>query len=320
MISIQKYDRSRQKEWDEFCRQAKNSMFMFQRDFMEYHSDRFTDWSLMFYDGALLLALLPMNAGGKSLFSHGGLTFGGFITGNGMKQHKMNECFDALLQYMKEKQFETLTYKLIPHIYHNQPAEEDRYCLFRYGARLIKTEVSAVINLKDPYKMKKGRKAQISRARREGVEIAELKGAADFIKFIELENAVLMERHGVKAVHTAAELKLLQERFPDHIHLFGAIYHGELIAGTVVFEYPEAVHTQYMAAGDKAREIGALDLAVNAVIERYRGSKKWLDFGISTEDGGKYLNRGLAAQKEGFGGRTNVYETYELSFMHRQEL
>ena len=25
-----------------------------------------------------------------------------------------------------------------------------------------------------------------------------------------------------------------------------------------------------------------------------------------------YLNEGLISQKEGFGGRTNVYETYEL--------
>ena len=68
-----------------------------------------------------------------------------------------------------------------------------------------------------------------------------------------------------------------------------------------------------MAANDVARQIGALDLTVSVILEKYREDKLWLDFGISTEDGGKYLNEGLIAQKEGFGGRTNVYETYVLN-------
>ena len=60
-------------------------------------------------------------------------------------------------------------------------------------------------------------------------------------------------------------------------------------------------------------EIGALDLAISTVIDTYRDSKKWLDFGISTEDGGHYLNEGLISQKEGFGGRTNIYQTWKLN-------
>lgn len=38
----------------------------------------------------------------------------------------------------------------------------------------------------------------------------------------------------------------------------------------------------------------------------------WLDFGISTEHGRIYLNEGLISQKEGFGGRTGVYETWKI--------
>ena len=85
-----------------------------------------------------------------------------------------------------------------------------------------------------------------------------------------------------------------------------------MIAGTIIFEYGQVVHTQYMAANEEARQIGALDLTVNTVIEKYRNNKKWLDFGISTEDGGRVLNEGLISQKEGFGGRTNVYEMWRL--------
>ena len=67
-----------------------------------------------------------------------------------------------------------------------------------------------------------------------------------------------------------------------------------------------------MAADDVARQIGALDLTIGTVIDVFKEKKLWLDFGISTEDGGKYLNEGLISQKEGFGGRTNVYEMWKL--------
>lgn len=72
----------------------------------------------------------------------------------------------------------------------------------------------------------------------------------------------------------------------------------KMIAGTVVYEYDHVIHTQYMAANDEARQIGALDLAVSTVINKYKETKKWLDFGISTEHGRIYLNKGLCAQKK----------------------
>ena len=132
------------------------------------------------------------------------------------------------------------------------------------------------------------------------------------IDFIALENKVLEEKHDTHAVHTADELKMLHDRFPDNIHLYAAYRNSSLIAGTIVFVYDEVVHTQYMAANDEARQIGALDLAVSTVMEEYKDTKKWLDFGISTEHDKIYLNEGLISQKEGFGGRTGVYEIWEI--------
>lgn len=161
--------------------------------------------------------------------------------------------------------------------------------------------------------MPKGRKAQISRARREGVVIEVMEKLEDYRTFINLENEVLSQRHDTYAVHTAEELKMLHDRFPENIHLFAALKDERIIAGTVVFEYGQVVHTQYMAAGDEARRIGALDLAINTVIDNYKGSKLWLDFGISTEHGKIYLNEGLISQKEGFGGRTGIYEIWEIA-------
>jgi hypothetical protein len=313
MITIVRYTEDKVNIWNQFNKQSKNALFMFDRNYMDYHKDRFKDHSLLFYDEDKLLALLPMSEHDNMLISHGGLTYGGFITDTKMKQHTMMDCFAELIKYAKENGFKNIRYKCIPHIYHSQPAEEDRFALFANNSKLDTVDVSTYVNLAAPLKMPKGRKAQISRAKREGVVVEELTELEDFNKFIELENEVLTERHDVRAVHTGEELKLLHDRFPENIHLFASLKDGNLIAGTVVYEYDQVVHTQYMAANDEARTIGALDLAVSTVINNYKETKKWLDFGISTEHGKIYLNEGLCSQKEGFGGRTGVYEIWELN-------
>lgn len=312
MISVVRYTNEYEEQWNRFNASCKNSLFMFDRGFMDYHKDRFADHSLLFFDEGELTAILPMSEREGVLTSHGGLTYGGFLAGSKMKQHTMNDCFDALITYAREKGFREIIYKAVPHIYHTQPAEEDKYALFLNHARVVKVEASTVLNLQQPLKMPKGRKAQISRARREGVMIQELTKPEDFDQFIALENQVLAERHGTHAVHTGEELALLHSRFPEQIHLIGALLGEELIAGTVLFEYDQVVHTQYMAANDLARQLGALDLAISTVLNGYQGKKLWLDFGISTEDMGRYMNEGLISQKEGFGGRTMVYETFAL--------
>ena len=309
MISVRKYASSDFDIWNDFVKNAKNSLFMHNRNFMESHSDRFTDNSLMFYDDEELLALLPCNIKDNELFSHGGLTYGGFITNLKMKQYKMQECFTALKTYMVENNIKSLTYKTIPYCYDTLASQEDLYSLYVNGAKVLKVEPSTLIDMTIPVKLPKGRKAQIARAKREGVKI-ELSN--DFESFIELENKILSELHNTKAVHSPAELHLLQSRFPEQIELYAAIYEGKLIAGTVIFVYNNVIHTQYMAADDKAREIGALDYVVSEVIEKYKQTKRYLDFGISSENAGQYLNEGLIAQKESFGGRTMVYQTWKL--------
>jgi hypothetical protein len=315
MIKVIQYNEENKELWDDFIQTSTKPMFMFNRNYMDYHRDRFTDHSLMFYDDEKLVSVLPMNIMNDRLYSHGGLTFGGFFFDCSLKQHEMNDCFQALIDYSKKNNIKEIIYKSVPSIYSNEPSEEDRYALYLHHASLEKVEASTAIKFENPIKMPKGRKAQISRARREGVVIEEKTSEEDYFDFIELENSVLEKYHDTKAVHTGAELFLLHSRFPENIHLFAAMCDGEMIAGTVIFEYPSVIHTQYMAADETAREIGALDLTIKTVMDKYSSNKKYLDFGISTEQDGYFLNTGLISQKEGFGGRTIVYETYKLPIL-----
>ncbi len=280
---------------------------MFERGFMDYHADRFTDFSLMFYEDNKLVALLPASIHGDEIRSHGGLTYGGIISGNKMKQHRMNDCFDALETFLRENNIKSLLYKRIPYIFYKAPADEDLYPLQIKGAKLIRRDVSTTIDLTNPSKMPKGRKAQISRAKRENISIEE---SNNFEKFLELENKILSERHNTKAVHSAEELRLLKSRFENRIHLFIATKDNSLLAASLIFEYDNLVHTQYMASSELGRELGALDLLISTLMEKYK-NKKYFDFGISTEQNGTIFNTGLCAQKESFGGHTVCYDFYE---------
>jgi hypothetical protein len=106
----------------------------------------------MFYDGNNeLIAILPASIHNSELRSHGGLTYGGFIADEKMKQHKMLECFEVLKQYMQEKNISKLLYKTIPHIYHKQESEEDLYALYRNNAKLLKIEPSTTLLLKNHF-------------------------------------------------------------------------------------------------------------------------------------------------------------------------
>ncbi len=308
MIEIKKYNQNNKQEWDDFVDVSKNATFMLKRDYMDYHSDRFIDYSLMFYKDGQLIALLPASLHGDEVRSHGGLTYGGMITTEKMTAVKMLECFQTLKEYLLSDSIKNLLYKCIPNIYHQYPADEDLYALFKVGARLIRRDISSTIDLTNQIKMPKGRKAQISRAKRELVEVHP---STNFEDFIRLENEVLQTHHQTKAVHTAEELTLLHSKFHENIKLYLATLKEEIIAGVLIFINKNVVHTQYMSTNSLGREVGGLDLLIKTLMDKYSSTQKYFDFGISTENDGQYLNTGLIAQKEGFGGRAVVYDFYE---------
>ena len=63
MISICRYTQNKQTEWDDFVKVSRNGTFLFLRSYMDYHSDRFQDHSLMFYNEKnRLIAVLPANS------------------------------------------------------------------------------------------------------------------------------------------------------------------------------------------------------------------------------------------------------------------
>lgn len=309
-MKIISYKKDYYKIWNDFIEKSKNGHFFFQRDYMEYHSDRFEDFSLMvFDDNDKLIAILPANIKENILYSHQGLTFGGFLVDDKMKTETMLEIFELLKQFLKEKNIVKIVYKCIPYIYHTKPSEEDRYALFRNDANLIRRDVSATIDLTNKIKYQEQRARAVKKAIKNDLVFEESK---DFKAYWKILEETLNTQHNAKPVHSVEEIEKLATLFSDSIKLFVAIKDNEMLGGTLVFENKTIVHTQYLANSFEGRNIGALDFVIDKLINEVYSNKKYFDFGISNEEAGRYLNTGLIAQKEGFGARAVVHDFYEL--------
>jgi hypothetical protein len=310
-VNVRLYQPEDKAAWDQFISKSKNGVFLFKRNYMDYHADRFHNHSLMFYRGSNLVALMPANQLGDVLQSHGGLTFGGVITGFDMTQQLMLEVFDALVGHCREIGISEVTYKPVPYIYHLVPADEDLYALFRNGAALTARQASSVIPLPPMRSFDSSRKDNLRKANKNGLIVAQ---STDFETFMRMEQETLAARHGVKPVHSVEEIKLLAGCFPENIKLFGSFKDSIMVAGVVIYESQNVAHMQYAANSPKGRGIGAQDLIEDYLINRYyHGNKKYFDFGISTEQAGQLLNVGLISRKEKFGASAVMYDVYRMT-------
>ena len=318
---------------DAFVKEAKNATFLLLRNFMDYHADRFFDCSVLVYESDVhqgdvhhgldgLKAVFPANwvESEHTVYSHQGLTYGGLLVGTGITQLEVMEAMQEIMQYYRDMlQAVKLVYKPIPYIYSYYPTGEDLYALFRAGAKLKARGVSSVVALQHQLRMRTLRQRQVKKAVDNGFYIdrvveSDRKSVHDYW---ELLTEVLTTHHGVRPVHSEEEILMLMRRFPKEIRIFVVKHEERITAGIVVFLMQQVVHIQYIAAGAEGREFGALDLLFHHLIKDRYKQMEYLDFGISTEHGGHYLNKGLIFQKEGFGARSVCYDTYEVELSNK---
>ena len=311
MYSVERYRPELQDEWNAFVRGSRNGTFLFDRGYMNYHADRFEDFSLVVRNKkGRVKAMLAANREEDRVVSHGGLTYGGFIIDSSAGTASMLDVFDSAIEYLAAAGIRELTYKAVPHIYHREPCEEDLYALFRLDAQLVRRDVGACAcpSQIDP---PSGRlRWWIRKAEEAGVVVEESERFEDFWPVL-ADN--LAARHQAAPAHSLSEIKLLKSLFPGNIHLFLAKRGASVLAGSVVYETVNVAHSQYAGTTEEGRALGAQNLiALTLLRSRFR-EKKWFDYGISTESEGRVLNAGLQDFKEGFGLRALVYDRYRIT-------
>ena len=107
------------------------------------------------------------------------------------------------------------------------------------------------------------------------------------------------------------ELKELRNMFPERKFVLGVYHENKLVGGYTVFTTSEEVLHIFYAALDYEYQIYrplnvGLARLMQIGIER---DLKFLNYGISTENGGKDINWGLFRFKEDFGG-SGALRTY----------
>ena len=308
-MEIRRYRREDKELWNSFVSKARNATFLFDRNYMDYHADRFDDNSFMFYHKGKLKAVLPANVAGDTLYSHQGLTYGGLLLDKKATVEDVLECFDSLNSWLRENGISKVVYKALPWIYQQYPSEEDLYALtWKCKAQLISRDIASTIVIDNKLKFAESRKSGIRKALSLNIEVGESNDVDGFWHVLE-DN--LGNRYNAKPVHTASEMKLLMSRFPNNIRLYVAKMNGEIVGGTLIYVTPQVVHTQYISASVEGKKHGALDLLFDYIINKVYANCPYFDFGKSTEQGGAYLNEPLIFQKEGFGGRGVCYDWYQ---------
>ena len=275
---------------------------------MDYHSDRFEDFSLMVYKENKLFAVLPANIVGNTLYSHQGLTYGSFVLKDNAKLLDAFYAFKAMLEYLFLKEIKTLYIKVIPTFYNTLPADELSYFLFKANAKLINRDALMVINYNNKLSFQKNRREGINKAKRNGLTVKIDNNYDGFWNDILIPN--LKNKHNVNPVHTLDEIKLLSSRFPNNIKQISVYKDDKIVAGTTVFLTKTTVHPQYVSANTNKNALGSLDLAYHFIINELWSDKLFFDFNISSEEKGSKLNSGLIFWKESCGARTFVADNY----------
>jgi len=310
-LIVEGYEARSKAVWDRFVAVSKNGSFMFCRDYMDYHSDRFTDHSLMIYEGEQLVGVLPGNRKDEhTVSSHDGLTFGGLAVRPGASLFEILAMFICVLVHLERQGVNVLRYKRIPRFYNVLPDDEVDYALFLLDARLYRRDCAQTVCIQDRLPLRKGKKHSASRARKAGVVVAE---STDFdVYWRDVLTPRLDERHATSPVHSVDEIQRLAASFPECIRLFTASINGRMQAGVVVYETETVAHAQYSALAVDATEPGALDCLVEWLIAERYASKRYFDFGISNENAGRALNHPLLRSKESFGARSFAHDHYEI--------
>ncbi len=309
-MQIVRYQPERADEWNAFVKASKNGTFLIDRRYMDYHQERFNDHSLMFYDDKQLLAVMPAHVDDDTLYSHQGLTYGGLVMSEQCTAKTVCDIYEALNDDLRQTGVKRVVYKVIPHIYHRQPSEEDLYALFKVcHARLIGRDVASVIRTADAAKWHRDRRYAANKSHTNGIQVDV---CVDFSVFWPILTDNLRRTYNELPVHSLEEIQLLHSRFPEQIRLYLARKDdGTPVAGTVLYVTPQVAHAQYISATPEGKRLHAVDALYDRIIRHDFADWPYIDFGKSSEEEGRVLNESLIWQKEGFGARAVCYDRYE---------
>ncbi|TNJ43585.1 FemAB family protein [Tamlana fucoidanivorans] len=307
---VVKYNSSYYDQWNRFVENSKNGTFLFHRDFMEYHQDRFDDFSLLVYRVQKLVAVFPANIVDNGVYSHQGLTYGGLVFEATISGDKVFHVFKTLINYLKEAKIEKLVVKQIPEFYCTQPNFEVPYEVSKYDYKL-KREMVLAINYDKELVIHKSKLKSKRRGDKFDFKIKENDSFAIF--WNNVLQPKLKERYGASPVHTLAEIEYLKVLFPNNIKQYNIYLKEEVLAGITVFDTGRVIKSQYGATTKQGEKLRALDYLFLFLIEKSKKEgRQFFSMGTVTDKSEMGFNEGLLKQKEELGCNIHIQDTFSL--------
>ncbi|WP_171032461.1 GNAT family N-acetyltransferase [Winogradskyella algicola] len=309
-FKVLQYKPSHKNDWDRFTLGSNQQTFLFLRDFMDYHSDRFQDYSLMLFKDDELIALLPANKDKNTVYSHQGLTYGSLIYKSTLQNQEFIGILKTVLEHLLENGIKNLVIKELPFVFlDNQTNNPLAYLCFKLKAQLQRMDMHSTLELK--FKLyNRSRKNGYKRGQKNNLIVKEVDEFKEFWNEILMPN--LDNKHDVKPVHSLEEIQLLKSRFPDKIRQFNVYHNDIIVAGTTIFETKHVAHSQYISGNSDKNTLGSLDFLHHHLLEVVFADKSYFNFGISNENDGQNINEGLQYWKEGFGARSTTQGFYKI--------
>lgn len=311
-IEVRKYGEGYREQWEAFIDSSANGTFLHRRSFMEYHGERFEDASLMVWEGEELLAVFPAHQVGDQIFSHQGLSFGGFIFKKDLSYSTRSQIINSIIDYYKNQKIKSLIVSPVPYYYIQEEGlkevDYDSLGLEITGNKEIYL-IEAPFILKD-----KGKRKGVRRALRKGLEITEGEVTRTFWE--EMMLPLYAAKIGKAPVHNWDEIALLSELHPGRIQLISAYLEEELLAGLVIFRHPKVVKVQYSAVTEHGKISRAMDFLMQYLMNL--PGVQYLDMGTVYDGQTGEKLESLAYWKESFGAQTYFLTTYGTNFRQNQ--
>jgi hypothetical protein len=308
-MDVVSYESAMHDEWNELVSASPNGTFLQSRRFLDLQETRWRQESLVLVAPVAgrqrIEAVLCGVVVDDQFMSHKGATHGGVIFRQPLGLTQAARVTQLFAERLRKGAFRTWTVTPVPVFLRRLPWEGDLYGYWRLHCRLVGRGGSSYL----PAGMPLGRRKNRALATRAGVTCQESDSLDVSYGLI---REVISQRHGVEATHTIQELKLLVATNPDHVLVVEAVREAEVIAASVLFRMPSAIHFQYMGANASGREFQALDAVVQHVWKEVRSTSEGISFGVSTTEYGQALNEGLASFKEGFGALPRTLDSYEI--------
>ncbi|MBK6364899.1 MAG: hypothetical protein IPN49_03180 [Saprospiraceae bacterium] len=304
---IRKYETSDEKNWEDLVKKCKNPAFVLTRRFLQYHENKFDDYSLVVYNDNFLIAALPACRQENVWYAHPGLPFADLIMADRYKWTMTKDIVSKIISFLKEAGFTEMIVKIMPQMYKKLPGDEWLYYLRNYGARLFEQKLTTAIPLIEYENIRKD-VINISKQNKRNFIIKE--AGDQLTDLYELMKKNMAEKYNSLPTHTLADLLKLQKLFPEKINCIAGFEGEELKGGIILFIYESVVKVQYIFSSQQF----LADVLLLKTVELYRSGYTFIDLGTSNSLPNNEINYGVLQFKAKNGGKAFIVESYELLF------